>query len=63
MIRTGIRQIDTGARFGGDEFVVLLPETDPTGGWVLAEKIREGVAGGGLVVDGVAIPTACPSAS
>jgi diguanylate cyclase (GGDEF)-like protein len=44
VIRDGIRRIDTGARYGGDEFVVLLPETDPTGGWVLAEKIRRGVA-------------------
>jgi len=43
VVRTGIRRIDTGARFGGDEFVVLLPETDPTGAFVLAEKIRIGV--------------------
>jgi diguanylate cyclase (GGDEF)-like protein len=57
VVRTGIRKIDTGARFGGDEFVVLLPETDPTGGWVLAEKIRQGVAEADLAADGVAIPT------
>jgi diguanylate cyclase (GGDEF)-like protein len=44
-IRGGIRRIDVAARYGGDEFVALLPETDPTGGWVLAEKIRLGVAG------------------
>jgi diguanylate cyclase (GGDEF)-like protein len=37
------RRIDTMARYGGDEFVVLLPETDPTGAFVLAEKIRLGV--------------------
>jgi diguanylate cyclase (GGDEF)-like protein len=43
-VRSGIRRIDTAARYGGDEFVALLPETDPTGGWVLAEKIRLGVA-------------------
>jgi diguanylate cyclase (GGDEF)-like protein len=43
-IRGGIRRIDVAARYGGDEFVALLPETDPTGGWVLAEKIRMGVA-------------------
>ncbi len=43
-IRGGIRKIDVAARYGGDEFVALLPETDPTGGWVLAEKIRLGVA-------------------
>jgi diguanylate cyclase (GGDEF)-like protein len=44
VIRAGGRRIDTAARYGGDEFVVLLPETDPTGAYVLAEKIRVGVA-------------------
>jgi diguanylate cyclase (GGDEF)-like protein len=44
VIRSGIRRIDVAARYGGDEFVAVLPETDPTGGWVLAEKIRLGVA-------------------
>ncbi len=43
VIAQGVRQIDTAARYGGDEFVVLLPETDPTGAFVLAEKIRLGV--------------------
>jgi diguanylate cyclase (GGDEF)-like protein len=44
VILSGVRQIDTAARYGGDEFVVLLPETDPTGAFVLAEKIRLGVS-------------------
>jgi len=43
VITAGVRRIDTAARYGGDEFVVLLPETDPTGAYVLAEKIRIGV--------------------
>ncbi len=43
VIASGVRRIDTAARYGGDEFVVLLPETDPTGAFVLAEKIRLGV--------------------
>jgi diguanylate cyclase (GGDEF)-like protein len=43
IITVGVRRIDTAARYGGDEFVVLLPETDPTGAFVLAEKIRIGV--------------------
>lgn len=43
VINDGVRRIDTAARYGGDEFVVLLPETDPTGAFVLAEKIRIGV--------------------
>jgi diguanylate cyclase (GGDEF)-like protein len=45
VIADGVRRIDTAARYGGDEFVVLLPETDPTGAYVLAEKIRLGVTG------------------
>jgi diguanylate cyclase (GGDEF)-like protein len=44
VIREGVRRIDTAARYGGDEFVVLLPETDPSGAYVLAEKVRLGVA-------------------
>jgi diguanylate cyclase (GGDEF)-like protein len=44
IIRHGVRRIDTAARYGGDEFVVLLPETDPTGAYILAEKIRSGAA-------------------
>ena len=43
-IRQGIRVIDTAARYGGDEFVVLLPETDPEGASVVAEKLRRSVA-------------------
>jgi GGDEF domain-containing protein len=57
VILAGIRRIDTGARFDGDEFLVLLPETDSTGGWVLAEKIRQGVAEGELTAEGVALST------
>ena len=43
IVAVGVRRIDTAARYGGDEFVVLLPETDPTGAYVVAEKIRLGV--------------------
>jgi diguanylate cyclase (GGDEF)-like protein len=47
-MKGGVRKIDVAARYGGDEFVALLPETDPTGGWVLAEKIRLTVAEQGM---------------
>lgn len=43
VVAAGVRRIDTAARYGGDEFIALLPETDPTGAFVLAEKIRLGV--------------------
>jgi diguanylate cyclase (GGDEF)-like protein len=48
VIRGRIRKIDVAARYGGDEFVALLPETDPTGGWVFAEKIRLTIAEQGM---------------
>ena len=48
IVRGSVRKIDTAARYGGDEFVALLPETDPTGGWVVAEKIRLTVTEQGL---------------
>jgi diguanylate cyclase (GGDEF)-like protein len=53
VIGSGVRKIDTAARYGGDEFVVLLPETDPTGAYVLAEKVRIGVTELDIPVSGV----------
>jgi diguanylate cyclase (GGDEF)-like protein len=34
------RKVDVVARWGGDEFVILLPETDGPGGVVVAERVR-----------------------
>jgi len=39
----GTRSIDLVARFGGEEFLVLLPETDAAGGREVAEKLRAAV--------------------
>ena len=39
-----LRDYDTAARFGGEEFTVLLPETDREGALAIAERIRAGVA-------------------
>lgn len=35
------RPADRGARFGGEEFAVILPKTDEQGAYQLAEEIRE----------------------
>ncbi len=43
VIGSRIRGIDTAGRVGGDEFVVLLPETEEAGAAILAEQLREGV--------------------
>ena len=42
-ITRSIRNVDSAYRYGGDEFIVLLPETEFIGAYVVAEKIREGV--------------------
>ena len=42
-IRHTIRFTDAAARYGGDEFVVLLPETDAAGGYVVGEKLRRDI--------------------
>ncbi len=44
VIRRTVRFTDAAARYGGDEFVVLLPETDPSGAYVVAEKLRRDIA-------------------
>jgi diguanylate cyclase (GGDEF)-like protein len=43
VILTHIRQSDTACRYGGEEFVILLPETDMNGVRNVAEKIRRAV--------------------
>ena len=35
-----LREVDTVARFGGEEFVILLPDTDKNGAMAVAEKLR-----------------------
>ena len=39
-LKRATRDYDVAARFGGDEFCVLLPETDLDGALVVAERIR-----------------------
>jgi diguanylate cyclase (GGDEF)-like protein len=40
-----VRESDILARYGGDEFVVVLPETPPSGALVIAERIRRAIEG------------------
>ncbi|MGL6041226.1 MAG: GGDEF domain-containing protein, partial [Deefgea sp.] len=42
--RQSIRGPDSAARWGGEEFVILLPETDQDQAIIVAEKIRQAVA-------------------
>jgi diguanylate cyclase (GGDEF)-like protein/putative nucleotidyltransferase with HDIG domain len=40
VLRDQVRSIDLPVRFGGEEFLVLLPDTDKEGALMVAEKIR-----------------------
>jgi diguanylate cyclase (GGDEF)-like protein len=44
-LRSGLREIDIAARFGGDEFVVLLPETTAAQACMVSERILQALSG------------------
>ena len=50
-LRAGLRASDFAGRFGGEEFLVLLPDTDLTGAAVVAESVRAAIAA--ITVPGV----------
>ena len=52
LIQAELRYTDVLARYGGDEFIVLLPETPTNGAAEVAERIRDAVMGAPLEVDG-----------
>ena len=43
VIKTSIRDVDMAGRFGGEEFLVILPETSTRGAVDMAERIRAGI--------------------
>jgi diguanylate cyclase (GGDEF)-like protein len=46
------RSVDIAARFGGDEFVMLLPDTDKNDALTLADRIRAEISNEFMVIDG-----------
>lgn len=43
-IQRELRSVDTAARFGGDEFVILLADTDPEGARLAALRVQDALA-------------------
>src|SRR5690606_5648884 len=44
VIRSELRKVDVGARWGGDEFAILAPNTSSRAALAMAERIRESIA-------------------
>jgi diguanylate cyclase len=43
LLRLSMREFDVAGRYGGEEFGVILPETDAVGAMVIAERIRNAI--------------------
>jgi diguanylate cyclase (GGDEF)-like protein len=54
-VGTAVRQVDVPCRYGGEEFVVILPATAIVGAMEIADRLRSRIAG--LDVDGLSVTT------
>jgi diguanylate cyclase (GGDEF)-like protein len=52
IVKRSVRDVDVCGRYGGEEFVVLLPQTPLEGARLVAERIREAVASRGFELRG-----------
>ena len=51
ILKTRLRQVDTAARLGGEEFGLIIPETELEDAYTLAESLREIIAGNPVVYE------------
>ena len=59
ILRTTVRDIDLPVRLGGEEFAVLLPDTDLPGAVQLAERVRRALEKTPTPSLGIRIPVDC----
>lgn len=55
IVRDHIRDSDVSGRYGGEEFAILLPDTDQGGALILAERLRQAIEDVNVVHEGEVI--------
>lgn len=58
-ITSKLRGTDIAGRIGGEEFLIILPETDLDGAMQLGERLRATIADEPMVVDGISLMVTC----
>lgn len=43
ILQSGLRDVDTATRYGGEEFALILPETDVRGAFAMGKRLQETV--------------------
>ena len=56
LLRLTVRDTDVVGRYGGDEFIIILPETPPEGAMIVADRLLSRAANLAIDVNGVAVP-------
>ena len=55
IMKSLVRKQDSVARWGGEEFLLLLPETNLEGGYTTAEKIKSAISGPSFIYNGISL--------
>jgi two-component system, cell cycle response regulator len=58
-MRACIRRYDSAGRYGGEEFLFVLPTCDLNGAWAEADRIRQAMATTPFAVHGELVPVTC----
>jgi diguanylate cyclase (GGDEF)-like protein len=58
-LRATLRETDVAGRIGGEEFLMILPETDLSGARPFAERLRHAIAATPVPLPGLALAISC----